>query len=483
MPRLGHKKSRNGCKQCKARHVKCDENRPCSNCSRHGVLCSLIDPNAPPVPSQAQGGTANTVRKTPSKAQLVQQTKKEPSEESSSSQTASLGYVLNSPDESSPSSSSDSFPFITKFVYRRDNQPPNLWIQDLALMEHWINVVAHTLTQRDENKVLWRTQWTKAGIEHTFLMHEILAISALHLAATNPSQQSMYHALGIHHQDHALRGMRKVLGTITEANASALFATSVLITITVYASRGQDAMYPHTDNEGMPLASINSVIDDLVDIFQLIQGMGFVISTAQIHVIKGPFAPMLSENTRETPSQPMFPQLLERIPSLLYFLENECDLTEEYRRELVAFVALMRETLLHAMRPCQDNREAHFLFYWPLHLSPNYLSRLRAGDEAALAILMHWAVVLFAAEPRMWCLIGWGDRVVKAISDAVTSPMWRSAIEWPLRLVERHKSTPPQDEQEYVPLEGYEGAGIPSHGAGRQVTTWLHKLANEKPAI
>ena len=40
-PRVGHKKSRNGCYQCKRRHVKCNEKAPCSNCVRHGVACSL----------------------------------------------------------------------------------------------------------------------------------------------------------------------------------------------------------------------------------------------------------------------------------------------------------------------------------------------------------------------------------------------------------------------------------------------------------
>ncbi|WAO82885.1 C6 zinc finger domain-containing protein [Fusarium falciforme] len=40
--RLGHKKSRNGCLRCKARRVKCDELRPCTNCVRHHVECSLV---------------------------------------------------------------------------------------------------------------------------------------------------------------------------------------------------------------------------------------------------------------------------------------------------------------------------------------------------------------------------------------------------------------------------------------------------------
>ncbi|KAH6972030.1 hypothetical protein BKA56DRAFT_593564, partial [Ilyonectria sp. MPI-CAGE-AT-0026] len=39
-PRRSHRKSRNGCRVCKSRHMKCDETRPaCINCSVTGRHC------------------------------------------------------------------------------------------------------------------------------------------------------------------------------------------------------------------------------------------------------------------------------------------------------------------------------------------------------------------------------------------------------------------------------------------------------------
>lgn len=41
--------------------AQCDELKPCSNCARHGVLCSLIDPNAPPlVPTVASSSSTSS---------------------------------------------------------------------------------------------------------------------------------------------------------------------------------------------------------------------------------------------------------------------------------------------------------------------------------------------------------------------------------------------------------------------------------------
>ncbi|SMR54175.1 unnamed protein product [Zymoseptoria tritici ST99CH_1E4] len=45
MPRLNHKKTRDGCRRCKARKVKCDEGKPrCSACARHNVPCEYLPP-------------------------------------------------------------------------------------------------------------------------------------------------------------------------------------------------------------------------------------------------------------------------------------------------------------------------------------------------------------------------------------------------------------------------------------------------------
>jgi hypothetical protein len=78
-------RSRLGCRQCKARHVKvmyllvvifksldlkthilqCDELKPCSNCARHGVPCSLViwDSKAPPMPAASSSSSSSNALK------------------------------------------------------------------------------------------------------------------------------------------------------------------------------------------------------------------------------------------------------------------------------------------------------------------------------------------------------------------------------------------------------------------------------------
>ncbi|KAI1829446.1 transcriptional regulator family: Fungal Specific TF [Penicillium roqueforti] len=57
-PRKSHTKSRNGCKTCKRRHIRCDETFPqCRNCTKHNCRCDYQDTVAsqagsPPAPRQ-----------------------------------------------------------------------------------------------------------------------------------------------------------------------------------------------------------------------------------------------------------------------------------------------------------------------------------------------------------------------------------------------------------------------------------------------
>jgi hypothetical protein len=294
-----------------------------------------------------------------------------------------------------------------------------------------------TLSRRPDVGQMWRGIGPKLATKFTFLMHETLAFSAFHMAFLEPDKQEERFALGVHHQDHALRGMRKGLRDISEENASPLFATSTLLTLSVWASRGQDAMNPGPNTQ--------NVFDDLADIFALIQGMGIVVGAAQMTIIQGPFGPIFREPGYETQAQPMFSQILEHLPILSTTIEKNESIEEDLRRELAAFVALIRDNLLRSSKPCIDNRELRFLFYWPLHLSPNFLHLLRQRHEGALTVLMYYAVVLYAAEPIYWFMKGWADRTMCAISEAVVDPEWRAAIEWPLQFIERHRSTPPRE--------------------------------------
>ena len=175
MAQLGSKKSRRGCRRCKRRRVKCDEEAPCTNCVRRNEECSLLEP-------------------TPS----------------GSSETAT--------DPALPANSEE-------------------WISDLELMHHYSsNVFRAGLGTRKQVEYLWQEYIPQQALKHTFLMHGLLALSALHLAYRNPTTSTRYLQLCDKHQSIALSSFRTSLSAdMTQDLADALFALASTISVSSMA--------------------------------------------------------------------------------------------------------------------------------------------------------------------------------------------------------------------------------------------------------
>lgn len=273
---------------------------------------------------------------------------------------------------------------------------------------------------------MWRIVGPKEAIHHPFLMHEILAYSALHMAWSQPDQRKSYHSLGIHHQDLAIRALRKILPSMTAENAGVLFATSALVTLSVFGSKALDAQMPESNPRP-------STIDDLLDIFALIQGVDCILSWAYPIVGHGPFGPALRTSLTGNPEQPVLKDIYDYIPSFTAILATK-SMDEAARTEMDAAIEAVKTALEFSMAPYRDNRELRFMFLWPIKLSSNFLSMLRQRHPAALVCMGIYALLMRVAEPIYWFMEGWSERVVAAILEAI-EPSWVDAMQWSLQAI------------------------------------------------
>jgi hypothetical protein len=254
-------------------------------------------------------------------------------------------------------------------------------------------------------------------------MHEILAFSAFHKAFKQPEQRHEYYSFGIHHQDLAIRGIRERLHNFIPQEAPAMIATSTLLTLSVFASTGFEAQHTSTD-------TYQSAIDGILNIFNLMQGMRHISARADKSITESFVAPMFKNPSEAIPSQPLLDELAQRLPALIGAMKSKPDLPECERNLYLVSLEFFESVLQLAMRPRIDNRELRFLFFWPVHLSPEFLSNLRQRRPGALVILMYYATILFASEPRYWFMNGWGKRLMQECYDAVDQS-WMSVIQWP----------------------------------------------------
>ncbi|USW51745.1 Putative zn(2)-C6 fungal-type DNA-binding domain, fungal transcription factor [Septoria linicola] len=179
--RRPHTKTRHGCATCKARKVRCDEEKPiCRNCTRGNRSCRY--PN----------------------------------------QVLALPNAL----AASPSDTQDRvFP-----------------LRDMELLHHYTSVVYATMTDNPDHDEIWRDTVPRMAFTYPFLLHGLLAVAALHRRhEADDTQKEILMDLARYHQQHALNLYIPLLQSIDEQNCHALFAFAILISIICFGMLTDEA--------------------------------------------------------------------------------------------------------------------------------------------------------------------------------------------------------------------------------------------------
>ncbi|KAI1333783.1 hypothetical protein F5Y15DRAFT_403972 [Xylariaceae sp. FL0016] len=162
--RRSHPKSRSGCKTCKSRKIKCDEQKPqCGNCTKHNVDCDFLTLEA----------------------------------------ASSPGPKLS----------------LT---------PSGLSMADLELMHNYTTSTFTTLSENSVLRDFYRVTAVQLGLNCDYIMRTILAVSALHLAHYRPQMRDYYQSIAMNHHQIASRAVMDLMSDINPDTAQSLFLFSVM---------------------------------------------------------------------------------------------------------------------------------------------------------------------------------------------------------------------------------------------------------------
>ncbi|KAI1083235.1 hypothetical protein F5B20DRAFT_529169 [Whalleya microplaca] len=170
-----HGKSRQGCMKCKSRRVKCDEQRPaCRKCSTRGLKCDFD----------------LAIRET----QVTAYRDRHLEQHLSSRAGTPLNDRIHACISGNPSRT-------------RELSVPTFDLECLQLMYHFEHFASGTLLFGEQ---LWRDQVLPLALQHEYLMHALLTISASHLHYLQPKNPKHAKAASVH-LDPALSGFRSSL--------------------------------------------------------------------------------------------------------------------------------------------------------------------------------------------------------------------------------------------------------------------------------
>lgn len=287
----------------------------------------------------------------------------------------------------------------------------------MYLMHHYSVYTSSELSTTNLQPLLQHDVFKQAA-KHPFLMHGLLAISALHLADKEPASAAEYLPLSIHHQNLAISSFRSALVAISEENCHAVFAQASVISMSsMFLACVRSRVDPHYEPS----------VDEFIEPYILTRGIGDVVATARDWIIKGPLAVMLDGHVLPNVEHTTIPYAVQsHFDNIRDKFRNSFQDEEELSALLDALASLeyICKELATGMKGSEDN--PGLVWKWPFATSHSYTSRLRMHHPGALVLFAHFAT-LSRKYNSNWFHRGWSDLAVTTISNAL-SPEWRAFI-------------------------------------------------------
>ncbi|KAL4901097.1 hypothetical protein BDW74DRAFT_187937 [Aspergillus multicolor] len=377
MPQRIHKKSRNGCLECKRRHVKCDERQPiCSNCAAAERACGYGSRSLRTVPPVLPRARAHS---------------------------ALRSSILSSASPESPAGDSSPTP-STK-------QPVNL-----LHIELFHNLYTKIRPTFDPNRSIpWLGDDMDFSMMTPYLMNELLAFSALHLSTKCPNQRAYfrYHAAEL--QTNALSLFKASSANVTKENCVPIFVFAAALGIHMLADT---LIYREGD--------LPDFLDRYVHFFRVYHGVRTIVGKAADVIPDTPLGPafeMGKELYRFTGS---LGPTCESLLDMIYTAKLGKDVTAIYKQAIESL-----QSCLNVIEKWNSERHVgiNAVTTWPILMDIQFGEFLAQRRPEALVILAHYACLLHRFR-HFWLFGDSGAWIIGQVGGYLGGE-WEGWMGWP----------------------------------------------------
>ncbi|CAK43752.1 uncharacterized protein An01g06330 [Aspergillus niger] len=252
------------------------------------------------------------------------------------------------------------------------NPTGELNIQDLELMMQWCTTTYRSVSRNTSVEGIWQGVVPREAMRHPFLMHGILALSALDLGFNCPSgpPKDYYIRTAQAHQSRAVTGLGKVAGCLDQSNCNAAFALSSIMVVFSFA-------LPRTTNKH------GDVLNELLNIFRFTRGSVDVQGGIIDWVADGEFSPLLECDT----SQPTMPDT-SRLAIMSLTRMNADLASRDPAHDKATYDTTIRYLSYSLDKLARGGETMIIAFQWIFQIPPRYLDLLQQRQPFALTRFM-----------------------------------------------------------------------------------------------
>lgn len=390
-----HSKNRHGCSTCKRRKKRCDLAKPeCSSCQRLGLPCQYPSALAPHWDPSNNGGR----------------------------------FPINFP--SVPPASATLFQALRL-------RPRHIDSGDFELATYFMRTEPIQFTTMPGLGAISKLDLAATSERYPYLLHAILAASALHITHVTTGQSASCMDKARFHHQAALSAYIWSLQRIDAASCHFIFGFSLCIASFQFAF----CSFRTIDRDG----KVNDcdMLNDMIAIFDLIRGTVAVADAAAQWIpscpsdrVLLPLRTMIHDNNAPVASEADW--IIQCLAKSLEHMQTQRSLDPAETSVCISALANLRNVFTHLSKNNQMALKA--LLAWLAFADNSYVDLVKVRHPAALVVLAHFAVALHRLN-HLWWLRGVGYMLVHTIKDMLLQRReacgYVSMLEWPIAAVAR----------------------------------------------
>lgn len=482
--RRSHRKSRNGCSECKRRHIRCDERRPaCTNCTIAERSCSFPPSRQPQ--SQLSPLPQPQLPHSPADSHLSRKSQHSPS----SCEPDHPGpWPVCGPDPSStspesvisagryrflPATGPQTLPSFTESFTNSAYHPPlppaSLFTAEhLMLFHHVSDAMSDCILARGQIKIVLDVA-IKHLIDAPYLIDQLLALSALHVAFTTKPGENPLPGTVVSFRHQATELQTRALSSFTRTAATvpaddtatcvprflfaSLLSNQVLAETLLQHQQPQPPPYHHdimgvhgggSSNGGGVGVGFHGFIERMVECIHLHRGILAQIRPTWDYLMQSELYPLLrithdANITAVTLSSGTECAFLRQMIEVAASSPPRYGTTTPPRLDpasadacRIAIDSLQWAFDMHRALPAQDVPHAPSAFI--VTVEAEYVDVLRTLLPEALVILAYLGVLIHRCR-RFWTFGNAGANLIRAIAGYLGAP-WHEPLAWPLKVIE-----------------------------------------------
>lgn len=291
---------------------------------------------------------------------------------------------------------------------------------DLELLHHFSTQTCYALSDKVPSQKIWQTTIPQIAFSYPFVMHGLLALSALHLAHLQPHKAAHHDIKAMTHQNTALGPVREATQNISSSNCHALFAFSAILVVIIIAS-------PHSSNS----KSLLDVQEKMTRWIRLVRSVQPMLESVWSHLSEGSLRDLCTANVRKSAGAQLPPEACGYFSALFRL----CDESEDSVTKDACAGALegLRVCFVGADNSSKNpaTNEVATTLSWPYRVPHGYLVALEQGYPIAMIILAYYTIALYRFD-HYWWVSGEPSRMLLSVYRLLDESM-RPWLAWPLR--------------------------------------------------